>query len=125
MSAVLTRTVSIGLSFLLIFASGIWMSASGKPYGSGLFAVHKLVGVAVGVLLGVIVYQAHKVAPLDTLQVAAIVLTVLFFSATVIAGSLLSVDLQVPGIVRKLHQVVPVLTVLATAGMLYLLVAGR
>jgi hypothetical protein len=121
MSTTQVRIVGVGLSFLVIFASGLWLSHLGKPYQAGLFAVHKLVGVAVGILLAVIVYQAHQAAPLTALQVAAIAATILLFAATVVAGALLSLDMSLPALVPRLHQVVPVLTLLSSTGTLYLL----
>jgi hypothetical protein len=125
MSTTQLRVAGVGLSFVLIFLSGIWLGQSGKPYSTGVFSIHKLVGLAVGVLLAVMVYQTHKATPLAPVEIAAIVVTVLFFVGTVAAGGLLSVDLQVPSLVRRLHQVLPILTVLSTAGTLYLLLGGQ
>jgi hypothetical protein len=119
------RVAGVVLSFILIILSGIWLSHLGKPYNTGVFAVHKLVGVAVGILLGVMVYQAHKATPLVPVQIAAIAITVLAFIGTVAPGALLSIDLEAPAFVQKLHQFLPVLTVLSTAGTLYLLLRGR
>ena len=124
MSTTQVRVAGAGLSFVLIFLSGIWLSQTGKPYGTLVFTVHKLVGVAVGVVLGVMVYQTHQAAPLGGIEIAAIVVTVLLFVGTVAAGGLLSVDIQVPALVRRLHQILPVLALLSTAGTLYLLLRG-
>jgi hypothetical protein len=125
MSATQVRVVGIALLFVLILLSGFWVSYSGKPYSTAPFTVHKLVGLAAGILLAVIVYQTHQVAPLGLLQIAAIVVTVLFFVGTVAAGALLSIDKPMPGVVLKLHQFLPVLTLLSTASTLYLLLRGR
>ena len=119
------RVIGAGLLFVLIFLSGLWVRGSGKPYSTLPFTIHKLAGLAAGILLAVIVYQAHQVAPLGLLEIAAIVVTVLCFVGTVAAGGLLSIDKPMPAIVLKLHQVIPVLTVLSTAGTLYLLLRGR
>jgi hypothetical protein len=113
------------LLFVLIFLSGLWVSGSGKPYNTLPFTVHKLVGLAAGVFLVVIVYQTHQAAPLGLPEIAALVVTVACFAGTVAAGALLSIDKQVPAVVLRLHQVVPVLTVLFTAGTLYLLLSGK
>lgn len=113
-----------GAAFLLIFASGIWLSRSGKPYGTLLFTVHKLVGLALGIWLAVTVYQTHQVAPLGALEITAVAVTVLLFVGTVAAGGLLSIDRPVPAFVGTLHLVVPLLTVLSTGGTLYLLLRG-
>jgi hypothetical protein len=124
MSATQARVAGVGLSFVLIFLSGIWLSHLGKPYSTGVFTIHKLVGLAVGVLLAVMVYQTHTATPFDPVEISAIVVTVLFFLGTVVAGGLLSIDLEVPAFVRKLHQVIPILIVLSTTGTLYLLLRG-
>ena len=121
MSTTQVRVAGVGLSFVLLLLSGIWLSHLGKPYSTGVFTIHKLVGLAVGVLLAVMVYQTHKAAPLGLVEIAAILVTILFFMGTVVAGGLLSIDLEVPAFVQKLHQFLPVLTMLSTAGTLYLL----
>lgn len=125
MSTNQVRIVGAGLAFVLIFLSGILLSRSGKPYNTLIFTVHKLVGLATGVLLAVTVYQTHQVAPLGQIEIAAIAITILLFVGTVAAGGLLSIDKPMPAIVLTLHQIIPVLTVLATAGTLYLLLRGR
>ena len=125
MSTTQVRIVGAAAAFLLIFLSGIWLGRSGQPYNTTIFTIHKLVGLAVGIFLAVTVYQTHKVAPLGLLAIVAIVVTVLLFAGTVVAGALLSIDEQAPAVVQRLHQVVPALTVLSTAGTLYLLLVGK
>lgn len=125
MSTTQGRVVGVALLFLLLLLSGIWVSRTGKPYSTGPFTIHKLVGLAVGVLLAVIVYRTHQVAPLGLLDIAAVVITVLFFIGTVAAGALLSIDKPMPAVVLKLHQILPVLALLSTAGTLYLLLRGK
>ena len=125
MSTTQGRVIGVGLLFLLILLSGIWVSRSGKPYSTAPFTIHKLAGLAVGVFLAVIVYRTQQVAPLGLLDITAVVITVLFFVATVAAGALLSIDKPVPAVVLKLHQILPVLALLSTAGTLYLLLRGN
>ena len=125
MSTTQVRVAGTGLLLVLIFLSGLWVSGSGKPYSTLPFTAHKLVGLAAGVLLTVIVVQTHKAAPLSLFEIAAIVVTVLLFAGTVAAGALLSINEQAPAIVLRLHQVLPVLTLLSTAGTLYLLLSGK
>ena len=125
MTTTQVRVAGVGLSFVVIFLSGLWLGHLGKPYSTGVFTIHKLVGLAVGVLLAVMVVQTQKAAPLGLVEIAAIVVTVLFFMGTVAAGGLLSIELEMPALVQKLHQIMPVLTVLSTAGTLYLLLRGR
>jgi hypothetical protein len=124
MSTTQVRVVGTGLPFC-VDLSGLWVSGSGRPYSTLPFTIHKLVGLAAGVLLAVIVYQTHQAASLGLLKIAAIVVTVLFLIGTVAAGALLSIDKPMPSVVLRLHQVLPVLTLLSTAGTLYLLLRGR
>jgi len=125
MNPVSTGIAVAGLLLTLVFLSGIWVSRSGKPYRTVPFTVHKLVGLAAGVCLAVIVYQAHQVAPIGMAEIAAIVVTILFFVGAVAVGGLLSIDRPVPESVRKLHQVLPVMALLSTVGTLILLLRGR
>ncbi len=125
MSTAQVRIAGAALLFLLIFASGIWVSRSGKPYSTAPFTIHKLVGLAAGIFLAVTVYQAHQTAPYGSIDIVAIVATVLCFVGTVAAGGLLSIDKPMPEIVLKLHQVLPVLTLLSTAGTFYLLLCSK
>ena len=125
MSTTQGRVVGVALLFLLIFLSGIWVSRSGKPYSTAPFTIHKLAGLAVGVLLALIVYRTYQVAPLGLLDIAAVVITVLFFVGAVVVGALLSIDKPMPAVVLRLHQILPVLALLSTAGTLYLLLRGR
>jgi len=110
---------------VVILLSGFWVSGSGKPYSTFPFTIHKLAGLAVGVLLGVIVYHAHKVAPLGTTEIVAIAITVLCFVGIVVAGGVLSVAKEAPPVVLRSHQIIPVLAVLSAAGTLYLLLSGK
>ena len=124
MSAAHPRVWATGALLVVVILSGLWTSRAGKPYKTFPFTIHKLAGLAAGVLLGIIVYQANKVAPLGSLEIAAIVITALFFAGTVVVGGLLSIKEQASTMVLRLHQVLPVLSLLSTIGMLYLLLRG-
>jgi hypothetical protein len=117
------RVVGAGLFFLFIFLSGFWLSQSGKPYSAIIFNIHKLIGLAAGVFLAITVYQIHQVAPLGPVEIAAVVVTVLFFAGTVAAGGLLSIDKPMPSAISMMHKLFPYITVLSTAVTLYLLLS--
>ena len=125
MSATQTRVVVTGALLLVVLLSGLWTSRAGKPYKTFPFAIHKLAGLAAGILLGIIVYQTNKVAPLTLIEIAAIAVTVLLFAGIVAAGGLLSTNERAAAIVLRLHQVLPVLALLSAAGTLYMLLQGR
>jgi hypothetical protein len=125
LSTIEVRLVVTGALLVVLLLSGFWTTRAGKPYRTFPFTVHKLFGLAAGILLAIIAYKAHQAAPLGLVEIAAIAVTVLLFLGTVAAGGLLSVDEQASTIVLRLHQVLPVLSLLSTAGMLYLLLRGR
>jgi len=121
MSTVRFRVVIVGLSFLFIFVSGFWLSRTGKPYNGLIFTIHKLVGLAMGVFLIMTIKQVHQVAPLGPVEITAIVVTALFFAATVTMGSLLSIGKPMPTVISMMNKLFPYPTVLSTVVTLYLL----
>ena len=121
MSTVRFRVVIVGLSFLFIFLSGCWLRRTGKPYNGLIFTIHKLVGLAMGVFLIMTIKQVHQVAPLGPVEITAIVVTALFFAATVTMGSLLSIGKPMPTVISMMNKLFPYPTVLSTVVTLYLL----
>ncbi len=113
------------LFLLFIFISGFLLSRGGKPYGVGIFTVHKLIGLAAGIFLGVRVYRAHQAAPLGPTEIAAIVVAVVLFIGTVVAGGLLSTEDPVPVVVSRIHKISPYFIVASTTVTLYLLHKGE
>jgi hypothetical protein len=90
------RFAVAGLSFLLILLSGFWLSRSGKPYGTIVFSIHKLVAVATVVLLGVTIYRINRVGTLSAIELLAPIVTGLFFLGTMVTGGLLSIPIDKP-----------------------------
>ena len=134
MSTTLSKIIGTGLFFIFIFASGFWLSRSGKPYSSLVFNVHKLIGLAAGIFLIVTVVKASHVAALRPVEITALVVTVLLFVGLVAAGGLLSVfdsgglanaSQALRAAIKAVHHVLPYLAVLSTAATLYLLVSNR
>jgi hypothetical protein len=111
-----------GLFFVFIFLSGFWLSRTGKPYNMLLITTHKLISLVGGFYLGRMVYRLHRRDPLSPVQIAAVVVTILFFIVNVTTGSLLSADKPMPEIVWALNKYSPYLTVIAATVMIYLLV---
>jgi hypothetical protein len=116
-----SKLITTGLFFLFIILSGFWVSRAGKPYSVLLVTIHKLIGLAAGVFLGLTVYRIHKVTLLSTVQIIAVVVTVLFFAVNVATGSLLSTNKPMPEAVSIINRLFPYLTVVSTGVMLYLL----
>jgi hypothetical protein len=129
MNTLVSRFIYIGLFFLLIFLSGLWLNHTGKPYGVILLTIHKLIALGAVVFLVVIVYRSHQAAPLGAPAIAAAAATVLMFIATIAAGGLESIDAtgglagvsqSVRSAIALAHWILPFLTLLSTAATLYL-----
>lgn len=116
--------IATGALFVLTFALGYLLSRSGKPYNPVVFTVHKLAALAALVVLARQAYLVQRAAPLNPLQWTALLLAAACFIAAIATGGLLSVERPAPAIVGRLHQVVPYLTLLASAASIYLLPAG-
>jgi hypothetical protein len=115
------RALVAGLFFLLILLSGVRLSRAGRPLNVGISTIHKLISLAAGVFLLVTIYQRNEVVPLRVTEWNVIVVTGLCFAGTVASGGLLSSEKPMPVVVLRVHQVVPVLTALASGVTLYLL----
>jgi hypothetical protein len=123
MSTTQLRIAGAGLFFILIFLFGFWLSRSGKPYNLAIFTIHKLVTLGAIVFFTMTIYKIQHVTPLNATQISLIAVMAVCFVATIASGGLLSVEKTMPLIVRRLHQVMPYLTLLSTSATLYLLLA--
>ena len=119
-----------GVFFLFILMSGFWVSRSGKPYPSGVFNIHKLIGLGAGVFLVRTVYLTHQVTPLSAVQWLVTGLTAALFILSVAAGGLLSIFAEgglkntgesTQNAISLAHKFLPYLIMAATGGTLYLL----
>jgi len=117
------RIVATGVFFLFIFASGVWLSKSGKPLNVAVLTIHKLISVATVVFLVITIYRLNQVATLSAMELTAAVVTGVFFLVTIASGGLLSTGKPVPAAILTMHQIAPYLTVLSTAATLYLLLS--
>ena len=118
------RAIVAGAFFLLIFLSGIRLSRLGRPLNVGMSTLHKLISLGAGIFLLVTVYQRNGVVPLSGTEWIAIAITGLCFAGMVASGGVLSSERSLPVVVLRVHQIVPVLTLLATGATLYLLLGG-
>jgi hypothetical protein len=121
MNLIGSKLISVGAVFLFIFLSGFWVNRMGRPYGMLPVTIHKLIGLALGVYLGWMIYQTHKVIPLSSIQIIIVAVTVLFYAVNVATGSLLSTNKPMPEVVSIINKFFPYLTVVSTGVMLYLL----
>ena len=122
MNTTLIKSGSIGLLILFTLASGLLLRRMGRPHNVLISTVHKLVALGALVLLILTAFQVNRAAGLGGLQMAVVAAAVLFFVGAIAGGGwLMIVEGPAPPIARRLHQILPVLTVLSSAGSLALL----
>jgi len=117
------RIAGAVLLFAVIFINGYWLSRSGKPYNGIVFNIHKLAALTAMVFFVIILYRTNRVDALNTAELIAGGITVLFFLVLFVTGALLSIEKQMPLIILKLHQIVPYLAVLSTSVTIYFLLS--
>ncbi len=115
------KTIAIGVLFLIHFALGYVLTRSEEPYNTAILTVHKLASLAALVLIVLAAWQTYKDAGLESLAIAAVVITVILFVTTILTGGLLSADTQSPAAVTVIHKVFPYLTVISTIITIYFL----
>lgn len=110
-----------GIFFIVLLATGIWLSITGRPLDTLVFTIHKLVGVGILVYLIVTAYRANQLFHLNFSELAISVVTVVLLISTIVAGGVLSIETSVPAIIWLIHQIGPILVVLSAVLMLYML----
>jgi hypothetical protein len=106
---------------LVVFATGIWMNKTGKPYNSFLLTLHKLIVVCFFVYLSVICYQLNKSEALSIIELTCCWLTISIFICAIITGGLISADIKLPLLVNIIHKAISFVSVITTGILIYLL----
>lgn len=115
-----SRFVTPGIVFLLTLVFGFWLSRSGKPYNGILFNIHKLIALG-GVILTVIqIYSLLNGSQLQTMLVVSLIITGICVVALFASGAFMSIGNLNYQIMKTIHNVAPVLLVIALALTIYL-----
>jgi hypothetical protein len=125
MNASVSRTVFIGVLFLLTLAFGIWLSHAGKPYSSLLFNIHKLIALGAVIVTALTVYQARAAVTIGSFTLIAVVATGLLFVALFVSGALLSIGQPDSAAILIVHRVAPWLVIITAALTMYSLSASQ
>lgn len=121
MALTLPLIAVIAIAFVVIFLLGFRLTRSGKPYSTLILTIHKLLALAVLVILALLVIRAARTASLDAAVWIASLTGAVCFLAAIISGGLLSTDKTLPPAVKALHRVSPFLALLLAAITLILL----
>jgi hypothetical protein len=107
--------------------TGVFVSHSGRPLSVGLITVHKLIALGTLVLIGMTVFQLYKTTDeMVIVEMGVIMITGILFLSLIAAGAMLTrEEMQLPELVLKIHQVVPLQALASFAITFPLLVRGR
>lgn len=99
------------LCFVVILVSGYRLHQRGKPYGTLLLTIHKLIPLGMIVYLAIVLKQ---MAPLTPMIWLAAILAAIFFLLLIASGGWISAAKEAPFWVKIAHKVLPYLAILAT-----------
>ena len=122
MGAHKTITLVTGLFFLFIFLTGFWVRRDGKPYSMLILTIHKFISLAAGIVLGIALYRLNQAVGFSPSEVTAVLVTGMLFVATVLSGGIWSIEKEIPTPILWLHHVSPLLTMLSTGVVMYLVI---
>lgn len=127
METITTKLIAAGILFLFTLVSGMIVSRSGRPLSVGLVTIHKLIAVATVVLVGMAFHQLLQTMQGKAyIEVSLMLVGAVLFLALIATGALLTrEEMQLPGVVLKVHQVAPLLALAASTLSMYLLVRGN
>ena len=114
------RITGIGLLFLLMILSGIWLTKTGKPYNPVLFNVHKILSLAAVVLAGIQAYALFRQVDTGSLEATLLILAAALFLVLIVSGGLLKEDFRIHDLLRIVHRITPVLAIAITGVLFYL-----
>jgi hypothetical protein len=99
------RSIGLAAAAAIVLATGVWLTSSGRPYGSLLVNVHKLVDLGAVIAIGVIAYQANKAAPFSAMEWAALALTAVLVVAAFATGGVVTGMPSAPSAALWAHRI--------------------
>lgn len=127
MDPITSKLILAGALFLLTLATGVLVSHAGRPLSIGLVTIHKLIAVGSVVAASLAISQLYKTT--DGRAAAEIIITVIgaiSCLALIATGAFLTrEEMQLPALVLKIHQSVPLLALASSSLTVYLLAKGN
>jgi len=123
MSTITFKIIIIGLLFLFTIVSGVWLSNSGKPLNTIIFTLHKLIALAAVIFTAIVIHNLLNIVGVENVILILIMVTGLFVITLFLSGALLSLGKPVNDILLTIHKVIPILTVISIALIMYLFVS--
>jgi hypothetical protein len=115
------RTIGLALAAAIVLASGVRLTRSGRPYGSALLNVHKLVDLAAVVVIGLAAYQANRSAPFSGVEWLVLATGAVLVVATFASGGAITGMSQAPAAALRVHRIGSWIAAALAAASVYLI----
>jgi hypothetical protein len=115
------KLTGLGILFLLIIISGIWLTKTGRPYQNNVFNVHKLISLLAVVLGTIMVYNLQKGMEISVLTTTFMIIAAILFIVLIITGGLLNLDKPFYDTLRITHRILSPITIILTVVVFYIL----
>ena len=127
MDTITSKLVVAGILFLFTLISGVIVSHSNRPLNIGLVSLHKLIAAGTVVLIGMAVNQLYKTVDSQAIvEIGLMVISALLFLALIATGALLTrEEIQLPDLVLNIHKVVPMLALISSTLIIFLVSRGQ
>lgn len=109
-----------GIIFIFILISGIWLSNLGKPYGTILFTIHKLIALAFIVYVFIISKKLFKTLELNLALWIFIVGAAISVILIIVTGGILSNNEDVKNSLVIVHKISSVVLLLSLTGWFFM-----
>lgn len=99
-----TRILLLLTAAVIVAATGVGLTLSGRPFGVGLQTIHKLVALAAVVGLGVLIFQVSRLTPLSGVTLGVVSAAALLAVLSFVSGGVVSAIEAAPLWVTQLHR---------------------
>jgi len=110
------------LCFVVILVSGYRLRQRGKPYGTLLLTIHKLIPLG---MIAYLAFMLKQMSPLPPMIWLATILAAGCFLLLIASGGWISAAKEVPFWVKIAHKILPYLAILATGVVFVFLVIEK
>ncbi len=107
------RFAIIGIIFLFIILSGVWLSKLGRPLNNAVFTIHKLNSILGIVLLVITIFQISRSIEYTKMEILASIIGGFALFTSFISGAILSFDKLAMNILIITHKVSSILLIVS------------
>ncbi len=118
----ITQFIPPAVVFVLILASGVWLSSAGKPLNGAIFNIHKLIALGGVVLTAVQIARAFHAAEVQAVLILLVILAGVCVLALFATGAFMSIGKLRYGLLRAVHAAAPVPLAVAVGMLVWLLI---